>query len=69
MVRPLDGVAYCDDEFVLRGRASRLEVAPNLALGLVVRAVGCPGAGRAVQLGCRPTGVWRDDVAERTTER
>jgi hypothetical protein len=56
VVRPLDGVPYRDDEFVLRERASRLEVAPNLALGLVVRVVGCPGAGRAVQLGCRLPG-------------
>ncbi|MGH3721937.1 MAG: hypothetical protein ACRDRI_24460, partial [Pseudonocardiaceae bacterium] len=29
VVRPLDGVAYCDDEVVLRGRARRLEVAPD----------------------------------------
>ena len=81
VVKPLDGVAYCDDEVVLRGRALRLEVAPDRALGLVVRVVrgGLLGgllrhrvrcaAGRAVQLGCRPTDVWRDGVAERTTER
>ncbi|MGH3771056.1 MAG: hypothetical protein ACRDRW_06630 [Pseudonocardiaceae bacterium] len=77
VVRPLDGVAYCDDEVVLRGRAARLEVAPDRALGLTVRVVrrGLPGrrvwcvAGRAVQLGCQPTGVWRDGVAERTTDR
>jgi hypothetical protein len=80
VVRPLDGVAYCDGEVVLRGRAARLEVTPDRALGLVVRVVrrGLPGliggrarlmAGRAVQLGCRPTGVWRDGVAERTTDR
>lgn len=77
VVRPLDGVAYCDDEVVLRGRATLLEVTPDRALGLVVRVVrhGLLGrrvryaAGRAVQLGCRPTGVWRDGVAERTTDR
>jgi hypothetical protein len=77
VVKPLDGVAYCDDEVVLRGRALRLEVAPDRALGLVVRVVRggllrrrvrCV-AGRAVQLGCQPTDVWRDGVAERTTER
>jgi hypothetical protein len=77
VVRPLDGVVYCDDEVVLRGRASRLEVAPDRALGLAVRVVRggllrhrvrCV-AGRAVQLGCRPTGVWRDGVADRTTDR
>ena len=76
VVRPLDGVAYCDDEVVLRGRASRLEVSPDRGLGLVVRVVSRGfarrarwAAGRAVQLGCRPTGVWRDGVADRTTDR
>ena len=77
VVRPLDGVAYCDAEVVLRGRASRLEVLPDRALGLMVRVVrrGLPGrrvrcaAGRAVQLGCQPTDVWRDGVAHRTTDR
>jgi hypothetical protein len=77
VVRPLDGVAYCDDEVVLRGRATLLEVTPDRALGLVVRVVrhGLFGrrvryaAGRAVQLGCQPTGVWRDGVADRTTDR
>ena len=78
VVRPLQGVAYCDDEVVLRGRASRLEVAPDREFGLVVRVVrrGLLGrrvvrqaAGRAVQLGCVPTDVWRDGVADRTTDR
>jgi hypothetical protein len=77
VVRPLEGVAYCDDEVVLRGRAARLEVAPDRALGLVVRVehgrllgrrLRC-AAGRAVQLGCQPTAVWRDGVADRTTDR
>jgi hypothetical protein len=78
VVRPLQGVAYCDDEVVLRGQASRLEVTPDRALGLVVRVVrrGLLGrravrqaAGRAVQLGCTPTDVWRDGVAGHTTDR
>jgi hypothetical protein len=78
VVRPLQGVAYCDDEVVLRGHASRLEVAPDRELGLVVRVVrrGLLGrravrqaAGRAVQLGCAPTDLWRDGVANRTTDR
>lgn len=77
VVRPLEGVAYCDEEVVLRGQARRLEVAPDRTLGLVVRVVRGGlfrnrvrrAAGRAVQLGCRPTGVWRDGVASRTTER
>jgi hypothetical protein len=77
VVQPLDGVAYCDDQVVLRGRISRLEVTPDRALGLVVRVVRggllprrvrC-AAGRAVQLGCRPTSVWRDGVASQTTDR
>ena len=77
VVAPLDGVAYCDDEVVLRGRAARLEVTPDREFGLAVRVVrrglavhrARHAAGRAVQLGCRPTGVWRDGVASRTTDR
>jgi hypothetical protein len=88
MVRPVDGVAYCDDEVVLRGQAARLEVAPDRTLGLVVRVVRSgllhggllhggllrhravrQAAGRAVQLGCAPTDVWRDGIADRTTDR
>lgn len=77
VVAPLEGVLYCDDEVVLRGRAARLEVMPDREFGLVARVVrrGLPArrvrhaAGRAVQLGCRPTGVWRDGVASRTTDR
>jgi Diacylglycerol kinase catalytic domain len=78
VVRPVDGVAYCDDEVVLRGRAARLEVAPDRALGLMVRVVRGgllrhravrQASGRAVQLGCAPTDVWRDGVADRTTDR
>ncbi|MDQ4103258.1 MAG: hypothetical protein M3186_05965 [Actinomycetota bacterium] len=77
VIRPVDGVAYCDDELVLRGRAARLEVVPDRELGLVVRVVrrgllrrrARHAAGRAVQLGCQPTDVWRDGVAARTTDR
>jgi hypothetical protein len=77
VVAPVDGVAYCDDEVVLRGRASRLEVTPDREFGLIVRVVrrGLPvrrvrrAAGRAVQLGCQPTDVWRDGVVDRTTDR
>ena len=77
VVRPVDGVAYCDNNPVLRGVASRLEVRPDRALGLVVRVVHRRLVGRrvhrvigrAVQLGCQPTGVWRDGVAARITDR
>ncbi len=77
VVAPLDGVAYCDDQVVLRGRAARLEVTPDRELGLVVgvarrgvlRRRVRHAAGRAVQLGCSPTDVWRDGVAARTTDR
>lgn len=78
VVAPVRGVAYCDDDPVLRGRAARLEVQPDPQHGLVVRVLrrGLVGyrvcqasAGRAVQLGCAPTGVWRDGVASRTTDR
>jgi hypothetical protein len=77
VVAPLDGVAYCDDEVVLRGRATRLEVRPDRAHGLVVRVrhkrlirgrLRC-AAGRAVQLGCAPTEVWSDGVPGRITDR
>ncbi|HEX2297127.1 MAG TPA: hypothetical protein VHH34_01180, partial [Pseudonocardiaceae bacterium] len=78
VVAPVRGVAYCDDDPVLRGRAARLEVQPDPQRGLVVRVLrrGLFGyrvcqasAGRAVQLGCAPTAVWRDGIASRTTDR
>ncbi len=77
VIRPVNGVAYCDDELVLRGPANRLEVVPDHALGLTVRVVhrGLLGrrvrfaTGRAVQLGCQPTTVWRDGVTHRTADR
>ncbi|WP_093943867.1 hypothetical protein [Actinoalloteichus hoggarensis] len=69
---PLRGVAYCDDELVLRGQAGRLEVTPDPGAGegLLVRTVrrslfggrGASAAGRAVQIGCLPTRVVRDGV-------
>ncbi len=77
VVRPVQGVAYCDDDLVLRGAALRLEVTPDPQHGLVVRVVrrGLLGrrvrhaAGRAVQLGCAPADVSCDGVAGRITDR
>ena len=77
VVRPVQGVVYCDNDRVLRGRAARLEVTPDPQHGLVVRVVRRRllgrrvrhAAGRAVQLGCTPTAVYRDGVPDRTTDR
>lgn len=77
VVRAVRGVAYCDDEPVLRGAATRLEVTPDPRHGLLVRVVSrrllrCRvrvTAGRAVQLGCRPTEVVRDGVPDRIRDR
>lgn len=77
VVRPVRGVAYCDNEVVLRGQAARIEVTPDPEHGLVVRVVrrGLLGrriraaAGRAVQLGCLPTTVVRDGIATATPDR
>ncbi|MGQ0775292.1 MAG: hypothetical protein ACT4NY_12860 [Pseudonocardiales bacterium] len=77
VVRPVQGVAYCDNDLVLRGHAARLEVTPDPEHGLVVRVVQRGllrrrvrhAAGRAVQLGCSPTDVWRDGAPTRTTDR
>ncbi|HKR49658.1 MAG TPA: hypothetical protein VJT72_08790, partial [Pseudonocardiaceae bacterium] len=77
VVRPVQGVVYCDDDPVLRGAAARLEVTPDPQHGLVVRVVRRRllgrrvrhAAGRAVQLGCVPTDVLCDGVAGRTTNR
>lgn len=75
---PVRGVAYCDDEQVLRGQASSIEVTPDPAAsadtsrdGLTVRVTrrGLLGrrvaeaTGRAVQIGCLPLLVERDGVA------
>ncbi|MGH3943232.1 MAG: hypothetical protein ACRDTG_32340 [Pseudonocardiaceae bacterium] len=77
VIRPVQGVAYCDDDPVLRGAASRLEVTPDRQHGLVVRVVRRRlfgrqlrhAAGRAIQLGCTPTTVWRDGIPSRTPDR
>jgi hypothetical protein len=64
VLAPVRGVAYCDDEQVLRGQASSLEVTPDPSGGAggVVRVVrfGLLGRrvhtayGRATQVGCLP---------------
>ena len=77
VVAPVHGVAYCDDEVVLRGQATRLTVQPDPRHGLFVQVVGRGllgrrvrrAEGRAVQLGCSPTGLSCDGVAGRTTDR
>jgi hypothetical protein len=77
LIAPIRGVVYCDDEPVLRGQASRLEVTPDPeassdtskdGLLMRVRRGGLFGrressaAGRAVQIGCVPAFVYRDGV-------
>jgi hypothetical protein len=85
VIRPLRGVVYCDDDQVLRGQASRMEVAPDPAAspdtsadGLVVRVWRgglfrrghIEARGRAVQIGCVPTRPMCDGVAyERQVRR
>jgi len=77
VLRAVLGVAYCDDDLVLRGPATRIEVVPNPGHGLLVRVVRRRllgrrvrvAAGRAVQLGCLPTVVIRDGVPHRTRDR
>lgn len=74
---PVRGVVYCDDDVVLRGQASTLEVFPDAEAsadtsrnGLTVRVTrrGLLGKrvsnadGRAVQIGCLPATVERDGV-------
>ena len=76
-VRAVCGVAYCDDELVLRGAATRLEVTPDPLHGLLVRVVQRHllrrrvrvAEGRAVQLGCRPTEVVHDGMVDRIRDR
>lgn len=68
---PVRGVGYADDTVVLRGQASRIEVAPDNELGLVVRVthkrlftkkvITTPS--RAFQLGCLPVQVNLDGIA------
>lgn len=67
---PVRGVGYCDDDNVLRGQASRVEVTPDPdgGTGLVVHVIHKrlfaqkvkTTAGRAFQLGCLPTAVTSD---------
>jgi hypothetical protein len=67
---PMRGVVWCDDQLVMRGQASRLEVTPSAPDGVAVRAarIGVLGlrsssaVGRAVQVGCMPAGVTCDGV-------
>jgi hypothetical protein len=77
VLRPVRGIVYCDDQVVLRGQASRLEVWPDPAAGPDTRAGGLVVAtsrvgwlgrrgvtahGRAVQIGCVQTTPERDGV-------
>jgi hypothetical protein len=67
---PVRGVGYCDNDNVLRGQASRVEVLPDTdgGLGLVVRVIHKrlfgskvqETRGRAFQIGCLPTTVISD---------
>ncbi|HEX5114041.1 MAG TPA: hypothetical protein VFW65_02465 [Pseudonocardiaceae bacterium] len=67
---PLRGVAYCDDAQVLRGPAREIRVTPHAA-GVAVAVAPMSwfhrttviSHGRAFQLGCLPTRVIRDGVA------
>lgn len=77
VLRAVRGVAYCDDDRVLRGATPRLEVSPDPGAGpdtsvggLVVR-VWSGGlfrrgvsewSGRAVQIGCAPTQPVSDGI-------
>lgn len=72
VVRPTRGVAYCDDERVLRGQARSITVQPDEAggPGLLVRVARgvlsnrpVTSTGRAFQLGCVPTAPISDGVA------
>lgn len=75
----VDGIAYCDDDMVLRGKAHRIDVSPDTAdgAGLTVtlryRRFGGHRRtvrGRALAIGCEPTTPVLDGVArERTAER
>ncbi|MPY80140.1 MAG: hypothetical protein GEV04_17095 [Actinophytocola sp.] len=75
----VDGIAYCDDDLVLRGKAHRIDVSPDTAggAGLTVslryRRFGRQRRtvrGRAFAIGCEPTTPVLDGIErERTTER
>jgi hypothetical protein len=70
VLAPVSGVVYCDDATALRGRAERIEVAPDPAAGLVVRVTERAVlrrrtrvlTGRAVQFGVDPVAPVRDGV-------
>jgi hypothetical protein len=85
VLRQLRGVAYCDDDRVLRGTAPRLEVSPDpgagrdtSAGGLLVRVWSgrlfrrgiSESSGRAVQIGCSPNQPVSDGIEhERPVQR
>lgn len=67
---PVRGVAHCDDQRVLRGQASRIEVTPDVAgrgltvrvrRGLLLRRIR-EATGRAFEIGCMPTSPVADGV-------
>jgi hypothetical protein len=67
---PVRGVAYCDNDQVLRGQANRIEVSPDAAgggllvrvrRGLLVRRTR-EATGRAFEIGCLPTSPVSDGV-------
>lgn len=68
---PMRGVVWCDDQLVLRGQASRLDVSPAVPDGVAVRAarIGVLGlrsssaVGRAVQVGCMSAAVTFDGIS------
>jgi hypothetical protein len=70
VLAPVRGVGYCDNDNVLRGQASRVEVLPDTegGFGLVVRVINKrlfgskvrETRGRAFQIGCLPTTVISD---------
>jgi hypothetical protein len=72
-LRRVHGEAYCDDQLALRGRATRIEVSPDIdgGTGLVVKVLrtavlptrATTFRGRAVQVGCDPVTPIVDGLA------
>jgi hypothetical protein len=66
VIRPVDGVIYCDERLMLRGRAARLVVTPADPVGVDVRvgrALRTRSArGRAVQVACAEAVALLDGV-------